>query len=134
MPGSGLFVPFFNRPASTHKAIALLALEHKPLMMVAGAVRVGQGMKYHAYVEDVIDPLDYAQHPDPVRTITIRFTEALERMIRRHPEQYLWIHRRWKHQPLPPKKRLVPDPLLLLHLRVAWLLLLKSLTLPARQN
>jgi len=31
--------------------------------------------------------------------MTERFTAALERMIREHPEQYFWLHRRWKHQP-----------------------------------
>jgi KDO2-lipid IV(A) lauroyltransferase len=34
-----------------------------------------------------------------VREITERYTAALERLARRHPEQYFWLHRRWKHQP-----------------------------------
>ncbi len=95
----GLFVPFFNRPASTHKAIALLALRHEPLVVVGAAVRIGSGLRFRGYAEDVIDPIDYRGRPDAIRAITIRFTEALERMIRRHPEQYFWLHRRWKHQP-----------------------------------
>jgi KDO2-lipid IV(A) lauroyltransferase len=101
----GLFVNFFNRPASTHKAIALLALGYKPMVLVGGCARVGDGFRYRAHFEDVIDPLEYADDPDAVRAITVRFTEALERLIRRYPEQYFWIHRRWKHQPLPSKKR-----------------------------
>jgi KDO2-lipid IV(A) lauroyltransferase len=36
--------------------------------------------------------------------ITQRFTSALERAVRRHPEQYFWLHRRWKHQPKARKK------------------------------
>ena len=36
---------------------------------------------------------------DPVGEITRRYTAALERLIRRAPEQYFWIHRRWKSQP-----------------------------------
>lgn len=101
----GLFVPFFNRPASTHKAIALLAMEHKPLIMVSGAARLPGEMTYCIYIEDVIDPLDYENRPDAVKAITVRFTEGLERMIRRHPEQYFWVHRRWKHQPAAAKKQ-----------------------------
>jgi Kdo2-lipid IVA lauroyltransferase/acyltransferase len=101
----GLFVPFFNRPASTHKAVALLAIEHKPLMAVGGVARIGAGLNYRAYLEDLIDPLEYEKRPDAVKAITIRFTAALERIIRRHPEQYFWLHRRWKHQPPTAKKK-----------------------------
>ena len=50
-------------------------------------------------MEDVIYPEDYANDPGAIRAITQRYTTALERAIRRHPEQYFWLHRRWKHQP-----------------------------------
>jgi KDO2-lipid IV(A) lauroyltransferase len=95
----GLFVDFFGRPASTHKAVALLALEHHVPLVVIGTPRVGEPMRYHITVEDVILPEEYEWQPDAVRAITQRFTDALERIIRRYPEQYLWLHRRWKNQP-----------------------------------
>ena len=95
----GMFVDFFNRPASTHKAVALLAIEYNVPMLVLGAARVGEPMRYRVYVEDVIDPSDYPVRADAVKVITERFTQALERLVRRHPEQYFWLHRRWKHQP-----------------------------------
>jgi KDO2-lipid IV(A) lauroyltransferase len=46
--------------------------------------------------------------PDAVRAVTQRFSSALERMIRRHPEQYFWLHRRWKHQPKAKKGKQAP--------------------------
>jgi KDO2-lipid IV(A) lauroyltransferase len=95
----GLFVNFFNRPASTHKAIALLALEYDVPMLVIGIPRVGEPMKYEIVAEDLIFPEEYRDDPSAVKNITIRYTQALERLIRRHPEQYFWLHRRWKHQP-----------------------------------
>jgi KDO2-lipid IV(A) lauroyltransferase len=95
----GLFVDFFGRPASTHKAIALLALEHRVPLLVTGTVRVGEPMRYQVQVEDLIWPEEYERHPDAVRAITQRFTTALERLVRRSPHQYFWLHRRWKHQP-----------------------------------
>ncbi len=49
--------------------------------------------------EDVILPEEYAGRPDAVRAITQRFTAALERLVRQAPEQYFWLHRRWKHEP-----------------------------------
>ncbi len=58
-------------------------------------------MRYRLYMEDVILPEDYAARPDAARAITQRYTNALENIVRRHPEQYFWLHRRWKHQPQP---------------------------------
>jgi KDO2-lipid IV(A) lauroyltransferase len=95
----GLFVDFFGRPASTHKAIALLSLEHEVPLMVMGARKVGEPMRYVVVAEDVILPEEYEGRPDAVRAITQRFTAALERVVRSAPEQYFWLHRRWKHQP-----------------------------------
>ncbi len=95
----GLFVDFLGRPASTFKSIALLSLEYAAPILVFGAARVGHPMKYRFYMEDVILPEEYAHVPNAPRVITQRFTAALERLVRRHPEQYFWLHRRWKSQP-----------------------------------
>ncbi len=59
----GLFVNFFNRPASTHKAVALLALEHNVPIAVIAAARLDQPLHYLAMVEDVIYPEEYAAPP-----------------------------------------------------------------------
>lgn len=95
----GLFVDFFGRPASTHKAIALLALEHRVPLLVVLARNIGGPLRYHIEVADQILPEDYDGQPDAVHAITQRFTRALEQGVRRTPEQYFWLHRRWKHQP-----------------------------------
>jgi len=59
-------------------------------------------------VEDLIDPRDYADRSDAVQAITQQYTAALERLIRRHPEQYFWLHRRWKHQPVDRRMKAEP--------------------------
>jgi Kdo2-lipid IVA lauroyltransferase/acyltransferase len=97
----GLFVDFFGRPASTHKAVALMALEHQVPMIVVGTPRLDG--KYHIWPIDIIYPEDYEKSPDAVRAITQRFTTGLEHVIRETPEQYFWVHRRWKHA--PPERR-----------------------------
>ncbi len=103
----GLFVDFFGRPASTFKSIALLSLEYEAPIFVFGAARVGWPMRYKIYLEDLILPEDYANQADAPRAMTERYTRALERLVRRHPEQYFWLHRRWKHQPPQKKARTV---------------------------
>jgi KDO2-lipid IV(A) lauroyltransferase len=99
----GPYVDFFNRPASTHKAVALLALNDNVPMLVMTCTRrptpPGAPWGFDIWSGDVIDPQDYRDQPDAMKAITQRFTSALERMISRHPEQYFWLHRRWKHQP-----------------------------------
>jgi KDO2-lipid IV(A) lauroyltransferase len=100
----GLYVDFFGRPASTHKAIALLAIEHQAPVVVGYARRVGPGFRYEVGCEAVITPDELTGTSDDVRLLTQRYTSALEAVIRRAPEQYLWLHRRWKHQPKPSRK------------------------------
>jgi KDO2-lipid IV(A) lauroyltransferase len=117
----GVFVNFFGRPASTHKAIALMAIEFDAVMVVIGVPRVSRAdypqradydptsalapLYYAVRCGDVIDPRDYADDPNRVKAITTRYTAALEKLIREHPEQYFWLHRRWKHQPAAKKEK-----------------------------
>ena len=101
----GMFVDFFGRPASTHKAIALLALEHRAPVVVGYARRIGPGFRYEVGCNAVIDPEEWTGTADDARILTQRYTTALEAIIRRDPEQYLWLHRRWKHQPKARARR-----------------------------
>jgi KDO2-lipid IV(A) lauroyltransferase len=101
----GLFVDFFGRPASTHKAVALMALEYRVVLMVLGVRKLPGELRYELYVADVIRPEEYDEHPNAAKAITQRYTAALERVVRESPEQYFWLHRRWKHQPAAKKPR-----------------------------
>jgi len=95
----GLFVDFFGRKASTYKSIGLLAMAKRVPVVVGYAARVQPGFRYRIAVERIIQPEEWDTREDPLRWITQTFTRALEEAIRRWPEQYLWVHRRWKHRP-----------------------------------
>ncbi|MBY0588957.1 lysophospholipid acyltransferase family protein [bacterium] len=97
----GLFVDFFGRPASTHKAISLLALEHDSPVIVGYAYRDRRDFHYKVVASLAMEPRDYAGRVHPVADLTQDFTFELEEAIRRAPDQYLWLHDRWKHQPAP---------------------------------
>ena len=105
----GLFVDFFGIPASTFKSIALLAMEYDALVVVGCAVRENDDfarwpwVRYGMYCDGVFDPRTY-QGADAVREMTQDYTHALERAIRRAPEQYFWVHRRWKSEPRVRRK------------------------------
>jgi KDO2-lipid IV(A) lauroyltransferase len=95
----GLFVPFFGRLASSYKSIGLLAMRYNVPVIAAHGRRVGSRLRYAMEVVDFIDPEDWQGQPDPLYYITARYNRAIETMVRRAPEQYLWIHRRWKSRP-----------------------------------
>ena len=71
-----------------------MALEHRVPIIVVGATRI-DGV-YEVTTADIIYPEQFDNTPEAVRAITQRFTADLERLIRRAPDQYFWVHRRWK--------------------------------------
>ena len=104
----GFFVDFFGRKASAYKSIAYLAMEENAVIYVGGAYRTGPGFHYRLVVMDRIDPADYPKGVDSAMAITARYTAGLERTVRFAPDQYLWVHRRWKTR--PPEERTAARP------------------------
>jgi Kdo2-lipid IVA lauroyltransferase/acyltransferase len=100
----GMFVDFFGHPASTFKSIALMALQYDAIIIVGYGMRLpddfenSRWSRFEIGCEAVIDPrtVDAA---DPIREITQQYTLALQRIVARCPEQYFWVHRRWKTPP-----------------------------------
>ncbi|NOS99812.1 MAG: lysophospholipid acyltransferase family protein [Phycisphaerales bacterium] len=95
----GVFVDFFGRPASTYKSIALLAMTCDVPIVVGYARRIGDGFHYDLGVERIIQPEEWRGRDDPLTWITQEYTRAIESFVRAAPEQYLWLHRRWKTRP-----------------------------------
>lgn len=96
----GVYVPFFGRLASTPKTVGLLAMSRKlPVVCGYGRRIERDRLKYEIAAVDVIRPEDWADHADPLFYITARYVRAIELMVRAHPEDYLWMHRRWKTRP-----------------------------------
>lgn len=110
----GVFVDFFGKPASTFKSIALMALEYKAILVVGYGLRLpddpldARWARFEIGCEEIIDTA-VIESRDEVREITQRFTKALERSIRRAPEQYFWVHRRWKTDPVTRQKNKEPE-------------------------
>ena len=102
----GCWVEFFGRPASAHKAIALLALDNNAKMSVCGALRLDRPMHFELNNYAAIDPQKVGNSVGTVRELTQWYTTRLEELIRRAPNQYWWLHRRWKdtREKKPAKK------------------------------
>ncbi len=102
------WVPFFGRYAKTPRGPAVFALRLGSPIVFGVAIRQPSGR-----FRLVFEPIDVAETGDrdaDVDRIVADYTAALERWVRREPGQYLWQHRRWKHQ-RPGTPRELGDPL-----------------------
>ena len=102
----GIWVDFMNRPASCHKAIALFSLGKQAPMMVVAAIRNDDMLNFSLLTTPPFDPTDTSDIIPTVRGVTTWYNNALEDMIRKHPDQYWWLHRRWKGKPRSQKRQI----------------------------
>lgn len=92
--GEGVFAPFFGVPASTSKAMAVISLRSGAPVLPVFIRRQPNG-RHRVEVEPPLPP-----PPDgDVLAYTGAFNRAIESAIRRAPEQWLWMHRRWRTRP-----------------------------------
>jgi Kdo2-lipid IVA lauroyltransferase/acyltransferase len=103
----GCWVDFLGRPASCHKAVALFTLVSGAPLLVSYGKRVGGPLHFEIGLEAVADPRQPGPELANVKTLTQWYNQALERIIRSAPEQYWWVHRRWKNAP-PGKHAAAP--------------------------
>jgi KDO2-lipid IV(A) lauroyltransferase len=96
MTRDAIYVDFFNRPAATTSAVAALALRTGAPVVPLFALPLGGGRYRMVYEPPVEPPLPGAD--DPIHEFTQRCTDVLEMYVRRHPELWLWMHRRWRDE------------------------------------
>lgn len=96
----GVFVPFFGVPACTTAGVARLAIRTNALIFPMYAVWDEAKNRYVVYNGQPIEPFNSGDHERDVTDTTAAFTAEIENIVRRFPEQWLWIHRRWKTRPL----------------------------------
>ena len=95
----GVFVDFFGVPAATTKSIAKLVVKTKPVLFPAFAVWEEKERKYCVYLEEPIEYEITGDRERDILEITRLFTQSVETWVRKYPEQWLWIHKRWNTRP-----------------------------------
>lgn len=100
----GCWVDFLGKPASCHKAIALFPMTSGAPLLVAATTRANAPLKFKASLLGVLDPAESSDAVGSVPIVTQWYNDRLEDAIRTAPEQYWWVHRRWKGT--PPKRML----------------------------
>jgi Kdo2-lipid IVA lauroyltransferase/acyltransferase len=95
----GVFVDFFGLPASTNAGMARIALRTDAPIVPVFIVRDGWRARHTVHVLPILQAERTGDMEEDVRRNTQRFTAIFEEMVRRHPEQWLWVHKRWKTRP-----------------------------------
>lgn len=95
----GVFVPFFGLPASTNAGMARIALRGGIPVVPVFIVRQGRAARHVVHMLPMMHAESTGDFDRDVVETTARFSRVFEDMVRRHPEQWLWAHRRWKTRP-----------------------------------
>jgi len=94
----GVFVDFFGRPACTNKGLALLALKTKAPVVPAFTRRLGL-YRHEIWIGEEMPLIETGDKEADIAANTQAYTKVIEDFVRKYPEQWFWMHRRWKTRP-----------------------------------
>ncbi len=90
-----VIVPFFGRPAATTSSLARLVDRTEALVVPAACIRIAPA-RYRLRFEPPLDVRTLSPEERQTEALTARLNREMERLIRGHPEQWLWLHTRWR--------------------------------------
>lgn len=100
----GVFVPFFKEIACTNKALAVLAMRTGAPVIPVYNVRQPDG-SYQVVFEPEVELVRSGDTTRDIEDNTANFNRVIESYVRRYPEQWFWVHQRWKTRPYQPWPR-----------------------------
>jgi KDO2-lipid IV(A) lauroyltransferase len=98
-PPQGVFVDFFGIPACTASGLARIALRTDAAVVPAFTVWDAKLRKYILRFDAAVELVRTGDDQADVVANTAKFTKVIEDYVRRYPDQWLWVHRRWKTRP-----------------------------------
>ena len=98
-PPQGVFVDFFGLQACTASGIARVALKTNAAVVPAFTIWDPVLRKYRVHFEPAVNLIRTGNHEQDVLANTAKFTKVIEEFVRRYPDQWLWVHKRWKTRP-----------------------------------
>jgi phosphopantetheine--protein transferase-like protein len=104
IPPEGIAVDFLGTPAWTFKSLAVIALATGAPVVAATSWRDTDGHHVLRF-ETPVPIVDHASTSEAIRLTTRAFNAALEPLVLRRPEQWYWVHRRWKNVAVPERQR-----------------------------
>lgn len=107
LPEEGVFVDFFGVPACTTSGLARIALRTGAAVVPGYVLWDDPSAIYRLCFEPSVQLARSGDEEQDVLENTARFAKVIERVIREHPDQWVWVHKRWKTRP-PGEKPLYP--------------------------
>jgi len=98
-PPQGVFVDFFGIPAYTASGLARIALRTEAAVVPGFTIWDPTLRKYRLRFDPAVDLIRTGDSEKDVVANTAHFTKIIEDYVRRYPDQWLWVHRRWKTRP-----------------------------------
>jgi KDO2-lipid IV(A) lauroyltransferase len=98
-PPQGVFVDFFGRPACTASGVARVALRTEAAVVPAFTIWDDRLRKYRIRFDPALELAATGDDDHDALANTAMFTRVIEGYVRQYPEQWLWVHRRWKTRP-----------------------------------
>ncbi len=98
-PPQGIFVNFFGIPACTASGLARIALRTDSAVVPTFTIWDGELGKYRLRFDPAVELIRTGHLEADIQTNTQKFTSIIEEYVRNYPEQWLWVHRRWKTRP-----------------------------------
>ncbi|HEX3820287.1 MAG TPA: lysophospholipid acyltransferase family protein [Candidatus Sulfotelmatobacter sp.] len=98
-PPQGIFVNFFEIPACTASGIARIALRTDAAVVPAFTIWDEALKKYRLRFDPALDLIRTGDQEADIAANTQLFTKVIEDYVRKYPDQWLWVHRRWKTRP-----------------------------------
>ena len=95
----GCWIDFLGRPAACHKAVALFTLSGNAPMVVSYCKRLDKPLHFEIGCTGVADPVDMPAELRDTKKLTQWYNDRMADAIHRDPDQYWWVHRRWKEKP-----------------------------------
>jgi Kdo2-lipid IVA lauroyltransferase/acyltransferase len=98
-PPQGIFVDFFGIPACTASGMARIALKTDAAVVPTFTIWDGNLGKYRLKFDPALELIRTGDLEADIKANTQMFTKVIEDYVRKYPDQWLWVHRRWKTRP-----------------------------------
>lgn len=108
IPSEAVFVDFFGIPAATTSGIARLARRTGAAVVPVYSYWDPQIRKYRLRYEPALELTATENEQSDILKFSARFNQVIEDYVRRFPDQWLWVHRRWRTRP-PDQGAIYPD-------------------------